>query len=84
MKQLDNPNDWISFKYNEDCGYVYTDFTYPNELISTVGDNVCTILDKIISVLGNYEYFYDTNGYFIFQEKKKYLNTSNDPIIKPR
>ena len=32
--------------------------------------------DKIIEVIGNYEYFYDVYGYFHFQEIKNYLNTT--------
>lgn len=72
----DVPENWISFNYNEDCGYVYTDFTYPGELVSSIGENICSILDKIVSTLGNYEYFYDIDGHFVFQEKKNYLNTS--------
>ena len=66
------------FKYNEDIGYVYTDFTYPGELISGLGENVTSVLDKIKNALGNYEYFYDVDGNFIFQEIKNYLNTSYD------
>ena len=72
------------FKYNEDVGYVYTPFTYADlgggngELISNIGDNVCTILDKVKNSLGNFEYFYDIKGNFIFQEIKNYLNNSYD------
>ena len=66
------------FKYNEDIGYIYTDFTYPGELISGLGENVTSVLDKIKNALGNYEYFYDVDGNFIFQEIKNYLNTSYD------
>lgn len=72
-------NNWIEFKNNQDVGYIYTDFVYPGELISNIGDNVCNILDKIVSVLGNYEYFYDVDGNFHFQEIKNYLNNSYDP-----
>ena len=71
--------EWKTFGFNEDVGYVYTDFVYPGKLISNIGDNVCSILDKIKNTLGNYEYFYDINGNFIFQEVKNYLNTSYDP-----
>ena len=73
-------SSWIPFNYNEDCGYIYTDFTYPGELISSIGDNVCSVLDKIKDALGNYEYFYDINGNFVFQEIKNYLNTSYSPV----
>lgn len=75
---------WRVFNYNEDVGYVYTDFVYPGELVTAIGDNVCTVLDKIIDVLGNYEYFFDINGNFIFQEIKNYLNNSYDPTIETR
>ena len=67
---------WKTFKYNEDIGYAYTDFVYPGELVSSIGENVCSILDKIKNVLGNFEYFYDVNGNFVFQEIKNYLNNS--------
>jgi hypothetical protein len=39
-------------------------------------------LDKIIGMLGNFEYFYDLDGRFIFQEKKTYLNASWNSIVK--
>ena len=60
--------------YNYDCGYIYTDFTYPGELVAAPGDTVCTILDKIKETLGNFEYFYDVFGRFIFREIKNYVN----------
>ena len=70
---------WRTFEYNENVGYVYTDFIYPGELQSGIGENVCSVLDKIKNMLGNYEYFYDINGNFVFQEIKNYLNNSYDP-----
>lgn len=71
---------WRSFKYNEDIGYVYTDFVYPGTLVSGIGENVCSVLDKIKATLGNYEYFYDIEGNFVFQEVRNYLNNSYLPI----
>lgn len=68
-----------TFEYNEDVGYVYTPFTYPGKLISGIGDNVCSVLNKIIAVLGNYEYFYDIEGHFVFQRKRDYLNIPYSP-----
>ena len=70
---------WRTFGYNEDIGYVYTSFTYPGSLVSGIGDNICAVLDKVKNTLGNYEYFYDVEGNFVFQEVKNYLNTSYDP-----
>lgn len=69
------------YQYNDDIGYIETDFTYPGELILSAGDTVVTLLDKIISILGNYEYFFDLNGNFIFQEQKNYLNNYYTPIV---
>ena len=74
------------YHHNEDIGYVYTPFTYADlgggngELISNIGDNVCTILDKIKNSLGNFEYFYDIKGNFIFQEIKNYLNNQYEVV----
>jgi hypothetical protein len=68
------------YEYGDDIGYIYTDFVYPGELIGDAGNTVCTILDTIKNTLGNYEYFYDINGNFVFQEIKNYLNTSQATI----
>ena len=65
-----------TFTYGYDCGYTYTDFVYPGELGAGAGDSVCTVLDKIKQTLGNYEYYYDVFGTFIFQEIKNYVNTT--------
>ncbi|MDE6284864.1 MAG: hypothetical protein K2M17_03885, partial [Bacilli bacterium] len=54
-------------------GYRAIDFRYPDELILSGGDTVCDLLDKIVEALGNYEYFFDVNGNFIFQEKRNNL-----------
>ena len=77
---LTNEGTWRTFLFNDDIGYVYTDFTYPGELITNIGDTVCGVLDKVIACLGNYEYFYDIDGNFVFQEKRNYLNTSYLPL----
>ncbi len=68
------------YEYGQDVGFVYTDFTYPGELIGDAGSNVVTVLDKIKSTLGNYEYFYDVYGNFIWQEIKNYLNTTHATV----
>ena len=72
---------YIQCNNGDDVGYINTDFIYPQgELIGDIGNNVCTILDKIRDLLGNYEYFYDIEGNFIFQEIKNYLNTSQSTL----
>ena len=70
------------FIYGQDVGYQETDFTYPGELVFSAGDTVTSVLDKIIESLGNYEYFYDLDGHFIFQQKKNYLNYYYTPITQ--
>ena len=69
-------SNWKIYEFNDDVGYTYTDFTYPGSLITNIGDNICTVLDKIKNILGNFEYFYDIDGNFVFQEIKNYLNTN--------
>ena len=74
-------DSYKSYTYGQDVGFIYSDFTYPSELIANAGDSVCTILDKIKNTLGNYEYFYDLDGNFVFQEIKNYLNTTQTTVI---
>lgn len=69
------------YNYNDDVGYIYSDFVFSDEFIADAGNTVCTILDKIVSFLGgNYEYFYDVFGNFIFQEIKNYINISQTTL----
>ena len=63
------------YTYGQDVGYEFTVFTYPGELVLAAGATVVNLLEKICQILGNYEYFFDLDGRFIFQEKKNYLNT---------
>lgn len=69
------------FHQGEDVGYILVDFVFPDELVADGGSAVTDALDKIIQVLGNYEYFYDLDGNFIFQEKKNFLNNSQSTYI---
>ena len=69
-----------TYEYGDDIGYIYTDFVYPGELIGDAGATVCDLLDTIKDTLGNYEYFYDVDGNFIFQEVKNYLNTTQAKV----
>lgn len=71
----------VIYESGEDIGFIYVDFYYPGELTANAGDSVVTILDKIKNTLGNFEYYYDIYGNFIFQEKKNYLNTSHSTAI---
>ena len=61
---------------NEVAGYGMTLLVYPDDLIGQPGDSITSILDKIVNMLGDYEYFYDLNGQFIFQAKPAYVKTA--------
>jgi hypothetical protein len=76
----ETPPKYKQYDRGRDIGYVYTDFTFPGELIGNAGDSVCDILDKVKNTLGNFEYFYDLDGNFIFQEVKNYLNTTHAKV----
>ena len=65
-----------TYKTGDYIGYAMEKFYYTGELIKQPGDTVASILDDIKHFLGNYEYFYDVDGNFVFQEVKNYLNTS--------
>lgn len=60
---------------DEAIGYGMTLLVYPDELKANPGDSITSILDKIVNMLGNYEYFYNLDGQFIFQMKPTYLHT---------
>ena len=62
-------------QYGETAGYRPTDLVYPNDFICNPGESVTAQLDKIVKVLGDYEYYYDVYGTFIFQKKQTFINT---------
>lgn len=68
-------------EYGKTAGYRLTPLTYAGDLILNVGDSVTAMLDKIVQMLGQYEYFYDIDGKFIFQRKKTYFNSSWNNIV---
>ena len=65
-------------EYGTDVGYRLTDLTYTGDLVSSIGDSLTSVLDKIKTMLGNYEYFYDIDGHFVFQKKRTYVDTAWD------
>lgn len=71
-----------SYEYGQDVGYVYRDFVMDDELVGAAGNPITTILDQIKTHLGNYEYFYNEFGIFVFREIKNYLNITQAQIIE--
>lgn len=67
--------------FGETAGYHRTKLIYPGDLVANAGEAVTSVLDKIKNILGDFEYFYDTDGKFIFQKKKSYVNNLFTPII---
>ena len=72
----------IKLEYGMTAGYRKTALTYPGELVANVGESLVSVLDKIKNMFGDFEYFYDVDGRFIFQKKKTYVNQSWNPIKK--
>ena len=66
-------------EYGQTAGYRKTDLTYPGDLIANVGETVTSVLDKIKNMLGDFEYFYNLDGQFVFQKKQSFINTKWSP-----
>lgn len=71
-------------EYGKTAGYRMTPLTFAGDLILNIGDPVTSMLDKIVQMLGQYEYFYDIDGKFIFQRKKTFFNSSWNNMITPQ
>ena len=70
------------YSFGDAVGYQATDLIYTGELVSSLGESLTSILDKIKNMLGSdYEYFYDLDGHFVFQKTKTYINTSWNTIM---
>ena len=68
-------------EYGQTAGYHGTDLVYPDELIAKAGDPLTIgLLDKLTTMLGEFEYFYDVDGKFVFQKKKTYIQNLFTPI----
>ena len=64
----DNNNEYIFAKisYGDTAGYRITDLIYAGDLIANIGDTITSVLDKICSMLVEFEYFYNVDGQFVF------------------
>ena len=69
-------------EYGQTAGYRKTELTYAGDLISSIGETLTSILDKIVKMLGEYEYFYNLEGQFVFQKKRTFIQTSWNNIKK--
>lgn len=67
--------------YGDTAGYRATDLTYPGELVVQTGGTIVEMLNKVVEVLGEYEYFYDLQGRFIFRRKQIYHNVVWNGVV---
>lgn len=81
VKCTQGPYNIIKIKPGMTCGYRTTELVYAGQLTSAVGESITAMLSKIVSMLGNYEYFYNRDGQFVFQKKRTYVNTSWNNMV---
>ena len=66
---LNNPVRVVRIKYGQTVGFRTTELVFAGDLVANIGESLTSVLDKIKNMLGEFEYFYDINGRFIFQQK---------------
>lgn len=85
---VNSPTCYIAkIEYGETAGYHRTPLVYNTDLILNAGSTVTTLLDKIKTMLGDFEYFYDLDGHFVFQKQKTYIqelfSPANGELVEP-
>ena len=78
---LADRDGYVEYYPGQDVGYKETPFTSIDELTLKPGDTVVTLLDKIVQMLGNFEYFFDLDGNFVFQQKRNFLDIQS-PLLE--
>lgn len=71
----------LKFDYGDLVGYHQTLLTYPGELTAAVGSAITGVLDNITKIFGNFEYFYDLDGHFVFQKKRSIVQTTSTGLV---
>lgn len=60
------------YNVGDNIGMTVVPFTWPGAALSAnIGETITSVLDKI-KTLGDYEYFFDIDGTFVWQKKKTY------------
>ena len=70
------PYNLIKITQGMTCGYRTCELVYAGKLTAAAGEPITGMLTKIVNMLGNYEYFYNLDGQFVFQRKRTYVHTS--------
>ena len=74
------PYYFAKIMYGQTVGYRTTELVYAGDLIANIGESLMSVLDKIKNMLGEFEYFYDVDGRFVFQKKKSFTSTLWHPL----
>lgn len=69
-------------QYGQTAGFRAIDLVYAGELVGNIGETLTSVLDKIKNMLGDFEYFYDVDGHFVFQRQRTYENQSWNSLVK--
>ena len=69
-------------EYGAVVGYRLTELIYAGDLILNVGEPLTSMLDKLVAMLGDFEYFYDVDGRFIFQHKKDFMDSPWNNLVE--
>lgn len=60
------------YNVGDNIGMTIVPFTWPGAALSAnIGETITSVLDKL-KTLGDYEYFFDIDGTFVWQKKKTY------------
>ena len=68
------PYHVVRIKYGQTVGFRTTELVFAGDLIANIGESLTSVLDKIKNMLGEFEYFYDVQGRFVFQQKPSVYN----------
>ena len=69
------PYIFAKIEYGQTAGYRISDLIYAGDLVANAGESITSVLDKIKNMLVEFEYFYNTDGQFVFQKKKSFIST---------
>ena len=75
------PYNLIKIEKGMTCGYRTCELVYAGKLTASAGEAITSVLTKIVNMLGNYEYFYNLDGQFVFQRKRTYVHTSWNNMV---
>lgn len=75
-----HPYAIAKIEYGDVAGYHKTDLVFAGDLKANAGETLISVLDKIKNMLGEYEYFYDIDGRFVFQKKRTYVSNLFSPL----